>query len=495
MTTNPFTRLSLSTRIMVNLALLLVIVVCMGITAIWYADRSNTLLLYVTGDHMDLLQAARQMETALANQKGNATYYLLDNDPKWLVQLDAHRKEFNEWMTKAFEIEQDSARLALLETIHQQHNRYVDGKNRVIELYQSGNRQEGEVLHWSVREQFFALNKLCAEYRHLNDLHIRDARKKSQENVKAILTITILLALLELALGALFVVNLTRQVLAPIRALSRTASAQADPGAGANEVRTLAASVHGLMDDMKKTKEELKQSREMLLSSEKMALVGRLASVVAHSIRNPMTSINMRLFSLQRNLSLTASQKEDLEVVADEMRRLDNIVRNFLEFSRPHKLKKQLVNISQVIDTSVELLSYKLDLYGIQVFREKKPGSITVEADPGLLKEVFVNLIVNACEAMEEGGKITIAETVMVTGKMGKAVVVNVIDNGPGIPEEMQSRILKPFETSKADGTGLGLFVASRTIEEHGGSLEFTSAVGQGTTFTITLPVYQEAHA
>ncbi|MFZ5564227.1 MAG: ATP-binding protein [Thermodesulfobacteriota bacterium] len=493
MTNNPLTRFSLSTRITINLSLLLIIVVAMGMTTVWYADRFNTLLLNVTGESMDLLQAARQMETALANQKGNATYYFLDNDPKWLVQLDAHRKEFNEWMTRAFEIEQDPDRLGLLETIHKNYERYVEGKNRVIELYRSGKREEGERLHWEVREQFATLNNLCAEYRHLNDLHIREARKKSQENVNAILTITILLVILELALGALFVVNLTRQVLAPIRALSRTASAQAKPGA--NEVRALAASVHGLMDDVKKTREELKQSREMLLSSEKMALVGRLASVVAHSIRNPMTSINMRLFSLQRNLSLSPSQKEDLEVVADEMRRLDNIVRNFLEFSRPHKLKKQLVDISQVIDMSVDLLSYKLDLYGIKVSHEKTPGGITVEADPGLIKEVFVNLIVNACEAMEEGGKVTITETVMVTGKMGRAVVINVADNGPGIPEEMQGRILKPFETTKADGTGLGLFVAARTIEEHGGTLEFISTVGKGTTFTITLPVYQEATA
>ena len=492
MTKNPFRRLSLFTRIMINLVLLMVIVAAMGATTIWYAKRFNTLLFNVTGESMDLLQAARQMETALANQKGNVTYYFLDGDPKWLIQLETHRKEFADWMATAFEREQDPKRLQLLETIQQHHSHYIEGKNKVIALYQAGDREKGEALHWDVREQFFTLNKLCADYRHLNDLYIRDIRKKSEETLDAIFTVTVILVILELFLCALFVFNLTRQVLLPIRVLSQTASEQTGPGAGINEVRTLTDSVHGLMDNVKRAKDELRQSREMLLSSEKMALVGRLASVVAHSIRNPMTSINMRLFSLQRNLSLSSSQKEDLDVVADEMRRLDNIVRNFLEFSRPHKLKKQLVDISQVIDTSVDLLSYKLDLYGITAVREKQPGGISVEADPGLIKEVFVNLIVNACEAMEEGGRIKITETVIVTGKMGKVVVINIVDNGPGIPEEMQDRIFKPFETSKADGTGLGLFVAARTIEEHGGSLEFASAAGQGTTFTITLPVYQQ---
>ena len=110
------------------------------------------------------------------------------------------------------------------------------------------------------------------------------------------------------------------------------------------------------MEEMDRARTELKQSKALLMNSEKMALVGKLATEVAHSIRNPMTSINMRLFSLKRNLEMSDVQKEDFEVVADEMRRLDNIVRNFLEFSRPHKLKKQKVNISDVIDMTIDLV-------------------------------------------------------------------------------------------------------------------------------------------
>jgi len=208
-----------------------------------------------------------------------------------------------------------------------------------------------------------------------------------------------------------------------------------------------------------------------------------------------MTSINMRLFSLKRSLELTDFQQEDFEVVSEEMRRLDNIVRNFLEFSRPHKLKKQRINISDVINKTLALLYHRLELHSVTVIRKQSEGLSRIEADSELLKEVFVNLIVNACEAMEDGGEIVISEEDALAEKIGRAVVVKVQDNGPGMSDEIQGRVLEPFETTKADGTGLGLFIAVRIVEEHGGTLELRSKEGFGTTFTLTFPVFEEVSA
>ncbi|MBC2717841.1 MAG: hypothetical protein HF978_21265 [Desulfobacteraceae bacterium] len=205
-----------------------------------------------------------------------------------------------------------------------------------------------------------------------------------------------------------------------------------------------------------------------------------------------MTSINMRLFSLKRSLELKDIQQEDFEVVSEEMRRLDNIVRNYLEFSKPHKLKKQRINISQVIDMTLDLLRYRLELHSVEVIRKQSDNLPLIDADPELLKEVFVNLMVNACEAMENGGEIVISEEEALAENIGRAVLVKVKDNGPGMSEEVRKRILGPFETTKADGTGLGLFIAVRIIEEHGGTLELHSKEGQGTTFSLTFPACGE---
>jgi signal transduction histidine kinase len=237
------------------------------------------------------------------------------------------------------------------------------------------------------------------------------------------------------------------------------------------------------------THSELARSREHLLQAEKMALVGKLAAGMAHSIRNPFTSVKMRLFSLSRSLNLSETQKDDFDVISEEIRHIDTIVQNFLEFSRPPKLKMQSISPSQVVDLVLKLLAYRLQSYDVQLNLERSAPLPEVQADPEQLKEVLVNIIVNACEAMQRGGTITILEEEVFDPSGRHLAVVCIRDTGPGIPHAIQSKIFQPFFTTKDDGTGLGLSIASRIIEDHRGKLEAYSQDGNGTTFTLTLPI------
>jgi signal transduction histidine kinase len=218
-----------------------------------------------------------------------------------------------------------------------------------------------------------------------------------------------------------------------------------------------------------------------------MAMVGKLAAGMAHSIRNPFTSVKMRLFSLSRSLKLNDVQKEDFEVISEEIRHIDTVVQNFLEFSRPPRLKLQEVSPSSVVDSTVLLLEHRLKSYKVSIKTNRGKMLPHIHVDPDQLKEVLVNLVVNACEAMENGGEIIITEAETVTSQGEKAVVIKVADNGPGIPVSMQDKILQPFFTSKEEGTGLGLSIVERIIEEHNGRLDFFSKEGEGTAFIITL--------
>ncbi len=125
--------------------------------------------------------------------------------------------------------------------------------------------------------------------------------------------------------------------------------------------------VHSLIENVDQTQSELQQSREHLVQAEKLAMVGKLAAGVAHTIRNPLTSVNMRLFSLERSLELSQTQREDFEVIAEEVRHIDNIVQNFLEFARPPKLKIQRISPSEVVDMALQLLRHRLESYGVQL--------------------------------------------------------------------------------------------------------------------------------
>jgi signal transduction histidine kinase len=486
--------LGLPGRLFIILGMLTAIIIGIGFGAVWHAYRFDSMMnRFVTVD-VAALQLSREIETELASQKGFATYFFLDGNAKWLSELAIHRMAFENLLKRARDLPLSEDMTALLDKIQAEFEDYVRGKDQVIELYRSGDHESGERLHWGVREKLFQLTEDCRMFRRNHEQRILQSLDETRSRARQTTGIVIALMALSAVLTGLLVFILFSQVLIPIQRLSRKAAHQNENAAEkpGSDMRLLSMQITGLIEDMDRTRTELQQSKQLLMNSEKMALVGKLATEVAHSIRNPMTSINMRLFSLKRNLELTDIQKEDFEVVAEEMRRLDNIVRNFLEFSRPHKLRKQKVDIAAVIDMTIDLLAYRLELHSVSVQKSVGRGLPLLDGDPELLKEVFVNLMVNACEAIENGGEIKIRAEEALIESMGRAVIIQFSDNGPGMSEELQAVVMQPFETTKPDGTGLGLFIAVRIIEEHGGRLLLQSRLGQGTTFTITLPAAGE---
>lgn len=294
-------------------------------------------------------------------------------------------------------------------------------------------------------------------------------------------------AVASIALVALLFSN----VLVPLRKLVREAGPEAAEVPGTEDIDVLGRRVRELMKDVDETHTELKLSREHLIQSGKLAMVGKLAAGVAHSIRNPLTSVKMRLFSMERSLDLAATEREDFEVISEEIKHIDTIVQNFLEFSRPPKLKIQPVSPSDVVDMAIQLLKHRVESYNVSVELYRQQRLSDIDGDPEQLKEVLVNLVMNACEAMGNGGEILIHEEEGTLEPQGRVVVIQVTDNGPGIPEPIRERIFQPFYTTREEGTGLGLSIAARIIEEHRGWLNCRSKPGR-TTFTITLPCRED---
>lgn len=324
---------------------------------------------------------------------------------------------------------------------------------------------------------------------------IMQAKKDNHIQAKEFRTITATAMLIEFFLGALLIFVFTNRIMNPLRKLTLKTSKGNNTKKSDDEIRTLSHNIQKLIEEAGKTYIELEQSREHLLQVEKMALVGKLAAGMAHSIRNPLTSVKMRLFSLNRTLKLSAPQGEDFEVISEEIRHIDNIVQNFLEFARPPKLKMQMISPSVVVDMAIQLLKHRLKSYNvnIKIIRER-PLSET-QADPEQLKEALINLIVNSCEAMEKDGLIVIQEKEIFDKSSNKIALIQLSDNGLGIPDAIKDKILQPFFTTKDEGTGLGLSITSRIIQEHHGDLSMTSQEGKGTTFTIILPIQHPSNS
>jgi len=396
----------------------------------------------------------------------------------------------------------------------------LEAGRETISRVDQGFRDQAKTLHELVESrpgEGARLAAIAAQHRQaaqdatreLFDLHTRDAdlgvsamRSLARTATTASLFVIPAGAVLGLLLGWV----LLRQVLGPIRRLALGAAMGAghaqeaqnsdgtlpvhDPSGDSDEVRAVGELVAGLLRDVDETQALLKESREHLVQAEKLALVGQLAAGVAHSVRNPLTSVKMRLFSLERSLDLSPGQREDFEVISEEIRHLDTIVRNFLEFSRPPKPKLQHVSPSDVVDMTLVLLKHRLETYGVDVRLLREQPLPPVDADPEQLKEVLVNLILNACDAMGENGRIEIAEESGFMDPLGRVAILRLTDSGPGIPQDIVDRVFQPFFSTKEEGTGLGLAIAKRIMEEHGGYIHIRPGDrGQGASFVLVLPV------
>jgi signal transduction histidine kinase len=478
-------KLNLRVRIYMILAVLFFITLVGGLVTMWYTYRMEDLLTAIIDEDVAAFQSAESLETALINQKGFVSYYFLDGNPDWLRQLGEYRQIFKDQLGKARTLAKTREQKEAISKIEAEYLLYINGKDRVIEYYEDGQRKAGSELHHQVRIHFFRVFDLCEEYKKLRISQIMRSREENQLEAEKLRFTAVAGILTNFFLGVLLAFVLISHILGPIRRLALEADRQDNSEKAENEIKALSRSVRGLLENVDQTQSELEKSREHLLQAEKMAMVGKLAAGMAHSIRNPFTSVKMRLFSLGRSLKLSENQKEDFDVISQEIRHIDNIVQNFLEFSRPPRLKMQQISPSVVVDMAIQLLEHRLKSYDVTVNVVRDQLLPEIQADPEQLKEVLVNLVVNACEAMEKkGGSIVIREE-----RLGSRPIIRLSDDGPGIPESIQEKVFQPFFTTKESGTGLGLSIASRIIEEHAGKLEVTSKEGEGTAFIITLPV------
>jgi PAS domain S-box-containing protein len=226
--------------------------------------------------------------------------------------------------------------------------------------------------------------------------------------------------------------------------------------------------------------ERKKQTEQLLQKSEKLALLGQMAAGIAHEIRNPLTSIKgfIQLFKIEQH------RVEYYDIVLSELDRINNIVGEFLVLAKPTAAVFAEKDIKDLIKDVVTLINTQSILNNVQIFVEFESDLPKISCEENQLKQVFLNLLKNAIEAMPSGGTIDVRVTIKVEGKIS----IQVIDQGIGIPKERIPTLGEPFFTTKEKGTGLGLMTCYKIIESHNGQLTIDSEVGEGTTIEIILP-------
>ena len=237
----------------------------------------------------------------------------------------------------------------------------------------------------------------------------------------------------------------------------------------------------------------VRELEEQLQRSDRLAALGILAAGMAHEVRNPLVGVRAAAQLMEREPGFPSSLREFTGIIIREVDRLNRLVDGLLAFAGRRPLRLLPCNVNQIVEEALRLESAGLQGGGVGVLRKYDPEVPAVAGDPDRLLQVFLNLIRNGTEAMAGGGGELAVRTRFerLAPQCGgrAAAVVEIADRGAGIPPEIQGKLFNPFFTTKHRGTGLGLPISQRIVEEHGGAIEVQSQMGQGTVFRVLLPI------
>ncbi|MBI2191113.1 MAG: HAMP domain-containing protein [Planctomycetes bacterium] len=278
---------------------------------------------------------------------------------------------------------------------------------------------------------------------------------------------------------------IARTIAAPIRDLAHQTQNIARSGLDGRVTITSPGEVGELAQSFNQMLDCLRASHAQIVEAEKLASLGQLAAGIAHEIRNPLSSLRMTAQILERRLPEDEKVREPLRVIREEIDRLDFALSEMLSFARPRQIQIAAVSLAELMNSVLQLMARQLEHAHVRVQRDLDASAPPAAGDADQLKQVLVNLLLNAMQAMPGGGDLTLR----LTRAAPDHVRLEVADTGKGIPEEYRSRLFEPFFTTREGGAGLGLAVSRRIVDQHRGRIDFMTA-GAGTCFWVELPIW-----
>lgn len=493
--------MKLQTRITLTLVGVVSLGAMASAEALLVAREIGRVYTETVSSNMASIRAAEELELALLEQRGLVSSHIMSHgDPHWLAELEEKKAAFAMWQRRAVDSAHTPEEHALLAELATVYEKYDDRREEVIRLYTHGETDRAtEILLVEVNALYRQAYAICEGFLAANERYIAENSQHASAVFRRASVVVAVLFVLTLLCGAGVFILFFRGVLRPLRQMAADAQAfsggerpSGGPGSPDDELRAVGYHLRSLMSNVTETQSSLDRSRDQLMSAEKLSSLGRLGASICHEIRNPLTAIEMHLFSIQQAVKDRSELADDFRVVSEQIEHLENTVHNFLEFSRPPLPSMKPHDVHRLLDKTLELCGRWLDERGVSVERVGPTDLPPVMVDSEQIKQTFLNLFRNAAEAMVEGGTITISTNAENTAGGRGLIVVRIKDTGPGVPEAVRERILEPFFSTKPDGTGLGLCIAARIMAQHDGRLELEPPNGGGACFAVWLPVAQE---
>jgi signal transduction histidine kinase len=445
------------------------------------------------------MKAAHELEIALFDMRGLIFNYIIDKSPKWIDSLNKVEIEFIISLNRASETSNTPEESNLIQQISALFFNFEQDFKKAVVDYKRGYITQANSLLLHVNQNLFqTIYDKCKLFIQLNELDQTFYQENLQRINDSIRTAMYGLGFAGIVMGLILGWVISRIILNPIYELILKVRGAADgelveslrmsPG---RELKKVDEHIKGLVVRINKAHEDLEKNRQLLERSNRLATLGKMASGIAHEIRNPLTAIKMLIFSIKQNKESSQEMHADLEIIIKEIDRMDNIIQSVLKFAKPNVPSFTPTDVQVVLRETLYLLGPRIRQNRIDVSESYYPKAGTIQADPDQLKQVFMNIILNAMDAMHDGGVLGISTLVVeedIKSVKQKALKISISDTGQGISGEIKDTLFDPFVKSKDYGVGLGLSITQQIIELHQGKIIASNNPDKGATFTIYLP-------
>ncbi len=440
---------------------------------------------------------ARELTLSLYDIRAASLTYLFDRSPERIAALDSKQSDFILLLEEAKHSATTEEEKNLLQQISALFSNYQQTLTNALELHRKGyiGQPNALIVHAS-QDLINTIDEKTSIFISINETAQAAYEETIRKNDNIIRTAMYALGAGGIILGVVLGWMIARIILNPIYKLVlkvRDAAGsevvehiKMSPG---KELEELDLHINRLIGRINQAHEDLQKNRELLERTNKLAAIGKIAPALAHEIRNPLTAIKMLIYAMMKEPGISTDKQHDLEIITHEINRVEGFLQNFLKYARPARPQMQMVNIIPAIRETLQLMQPRFNQSNITLSETHEKDNLQIKADPDMIRQIVMNLVLNAIESMGQDGELKFTTLVKTDDPENPIFQIIISDTGPGIPDEIKDSLFDPFVKGKDQGIGLGLSISQRIAELHHGWISAANNPGKGATFTIHLPM------
>ena len=484
-----------------------ILLLLLGGVAAWYLDglqRESSRLLDRT---VEKVVAAEELEVISHQLRYQLSQYKATRDPECLTKADSLRVEANQWLAKAAEMADTPLETERTTKIDQGYQRLFQAFEATVPNAETAEQQAASLdrIHDLTESEIL---KPAEQLRHLTRESIAQASRRNLVLADRMGTGLLLLGSCGAVAGLLAGYGIARGIhrsLAQLTVPVRDATGRLNEVVGPVTVSSgesfeeLELSLQGMANRIGEVVRQLQESQLAASRAQQLAAMGQLAAGLAHELRNPLTSMKILVQPSEDDSEAVQLDSQDLVVLREEIDRLERTIQVFLDYARPPALEKRTVVLREILAQTVEFIAPRARQLGVAIESNLPDQVLEIEADTGQIRQVLLNLLLNALEVSSHGDTISVRllcdsphagnDRTCDVAAGGGWIRMEVADRGPGLPADLGEQIFEPFVSTKDAGTGLGLPICRRIVEEHGGELRAEDRDEGGAVFIVLLPM------